>query len=79
MAGYRETKESPYRYATGYIEIDRPVHMIGLNAGLGAQYDIGKRWAARLAAKFTGGIYTKISHTRLSSKIKNETTKPNNT
>ncbi|OJV17521.1 MAG: hypothetical protein BGO21_13745 [Dyadobacter sp. 50-39] len=78
-SGFRETRESPYRYITGYIELDRPVHMVGFNAGLGAQYDVSKKWTVRLAAKFTGGIYTKISHTRLSSKVKNETTKPNGT
>ncbi|MGG7660989.1 hypothetical protein [Dyadobacter sp. BHUBP1] len=76
---YRETEDAPYNRITGYVLLDRPVHMIGFNAGLGAQYHTGKRWTFRLAVKFVGGIYTKISHTRMSPKVKNETTKPDNT
>ncbi|GGM98744.1 hypothetical protein GCM10010967_35800 [Dyadobacter beijingensis] len=77
--GYRETKDAPFSYVTGYVEIDRPAHMIGFNAGVGAQYDLHKRWTLRLSAKFVGGIYPKISHTKVSSRIENGTTMPDKT
>lgn len=78
-AGYQESKEAPISYMTIWSQLKRPYTMIGINAGLGAKYPLGKRLTLRLTAKFIGGIYPKIESHTYSSKKRNETPMPDDT
>jgi outer membrane protein W len=76
---YRENEQSSYQNFTGHVVLDRSFSMIGINAGLGAEYDAGKRLTFRFAGKFIGGIYPKITHAQVSGKVENTTTMPDST
>lgn len=69
--GYSETSQPPFQYLTGFAKLQRPLAMIGINAGLGAQYKINDRFGLRLSGKYVHGLFPKMINPGYSDKTEN--------
>ncbi|MCF2486709.1 hypothetical protein [Dyadobacter sp. CY347] len=74
--GYQEDPQSEMAYFHRWSKLDSKKYLVGLNAGLAADYAITKRITLNASAKFTGGIYPKIRNRTFLPKTQNDTSMP---